>query len=107
MRNLIKNTPLIDIERDTEIEREEKKAKHPAGFEHTTSLSQGVCSTAVLQQFLTVNTQYLIPLKKFLGADTTYSLSLNWWIVGQCTSSYLTAEIYLYTRPPQPLMCFD
>ena len=30
-------------------DREEKKAHHPAGFESTTSLLRGMCSTAVLQ----------------------------------------------------------
>ena len=39
VRDLIKDTPLIDREKNTEKEREEKKALHPAGFEPTTSLS--------------------------------------------------------------------
>ena len=49
MRDLIKDTPLIDRERYRERKRREKKAQHPAGFEPTTSLSQAVGSTAVLQ----------------------------------------------------------
>ena len=49
VRDLIKDTPLIDRERDTEKEREENKAQHPAGFEPMTALSRGMCSTAVLQ----------------------------------------------------------
>ena len=48
MRDLVKNAPLIDRD-STEKEREEKKAQHTGGFEPTTSLSQIVCSTAVLQ----------------------------------------------------------
>ena len=41
--------PLINRERDTEKKREENKAQQLAGFEPTTSLSRGVCSTTVLQ----------------------------------------------------------
>ena len=36
VRDLIKDTPLI--ERDTEKERDNKKARHPAGYEPMTSL---------------------------------------------------------------------
>ena len=37
--DLIKDTPLMDRERDTVKEREEKKAQHLMGLEHLTSLS--------------------------------------------------------------------
>ena len=48
VRDLIKDTPLIDREKNTEKEIEEKKALHPAGFEPTISLSRGLCSTPAL-----------------------------------------------------------
>ena len=39
VRDLLKDTPMIERETETETEREEKKAQHLAGFEPTTSLS--------------------------------------------------------------------
>ena len=50
-KDLIKDVPLLDRD-GTEKEREEKerkKAQHLIGFKPMTSLSQRVCSTAVLQ----------------------------------------------------------
>ena len=47
MRDLIKDTPLIDSD-SKQREREEKKAQHPAGFEPTTSLSLGLCHNRCL-----------------------------------------------------------
>ena len=41
MRDLIKDTLLMRLRRE--------KAQRPAGFEPTTSLARGVCSTALLQ----------------------------------------------------------
>ena len=72
-RTLIKGTPLIDRERDSEKERKkEKKAQHPEGFKPTTSLSCGACSTAVLQPLpgarLVADKIALVePLKAFTG----------------------------------------
>ena len=59
MRDLIKDSPLIDRERDIAKDSEEKKALHSMGLEPMTSLYKGLCSTAVLQQIGQIGLQHV------------------------------------------------
>ena len=66
MRDLIRDTPLIERERDTEKEREEKKAQQPAGFKPTASVTKHLlyrCATTAAQRrmLLTASDKLHIP----------------------------------------------